>query len=425
MVVLIKMIKKIIERFLSIFKREGTTSEKELPETEHKPELHTNLPSINPIKTSHKSSVTQNLLKERLKEDNILLLGHLVSKDEGKSNLKIPGIPNFNTISDVLEYFEKEYKIKKSKLANFASFSSKTNQFYIERKILQKSSKIGNKARYIYIPKPFVKFVQKVILKDILEKVETPPQLVGFTKNKSIKDAVVSHVKKDVVLILDIEKFFQNTTAKKVFNIFKNIGYSREVSLFLTALTTTKVKVENKKGFKGKRALPTGSPTSPYLSKLALIDFVAELNELIKKWQNMPIKDVDFSVYADNIIISFNTENKEKRKEISKGIIENLQELLKKHGYKLNKEKTKILTKKKKVLGLVINEKINIDRNYYRKLRAEIHNLWKNKKQLGKSSFDEKLIQKIRGKLNYLKLINPSKYNSLFIKYSTHLEELF
>ncbi len=420
------MIKKIIERFLSIFKREGTTSEKELPETEHKPELHTNLPSINPIKTSHKSSVTQNLLKERLKEDNILLLGHLVSKDEGKSNLKIPGIPNFNTISDVLEYFEKEYKIKKSKLANFASFSSKTNQFYIERKILQKSSKIGNKARYIYIPKPFVKFVQKVILKDILEKVETPPQLVGFTKNKSIKDAVVSHVKKDVVLILDIEKFFQNTTAKKVFNIFKNIGYSREVSLFLTALTTTKVKVENKKGIlKEKRALTTGSPTSPYLSKLALVDFVTELNELIKKWQNILMKDGDFSVYADNIIISFNTDNKENRKEISKEIIQSVRELLKKYGYRLNKEKTKILTKKKKVLGLVINEKINIDRNYYRKLRAEIHNLWKNKKQLGKSSFDEKLIQKIRGKLNYLKLINPSKYNSLFIKYSTHLEELF
>lgn len=327
-----------------------------------------------------------------------------------KSNLNFPDIPNLNSIQDLLNYLS-QYKVDPKFVLNFITFSHKTENFYIVKNL---------KNRVIYIPKPLVKKIQKIVLKDILEKIPVDSEIVGFTKKKSIKNALEPHVAKDVVISLDIEQFFNFTTASKIYRIFNEyIGYSKNVSVSLTAITTTRVMIKQKSNNKNlyKRALPTGAPTSPYLSKLALIKFNKKLKEYLKNTYDN-ISDLSHTIYADNIIISFNTNLKgENLKNVTSKLIETIESILKEEGYRINKDKLKVLKKRKIVLGLCINQKINITRKYYRLLRAQVHNYSKNK--------DEKLVTRIRGKLNYIKFINESLYNNLFIKYNPICPELF
>ena len=105
--------------------------------------------------------------------------------------------------------------------------------------------------REISIPCTTLKFMQKWILRNILNKIEVSDFATGFEKNKSIKNNAQIHLKQECIINIDIADFFPSIDMQKVYKIFREAGYSKSVSYCLALICID----DNK--------LPQGAPTSP------------------------------------------------------------------------------------------------------------------------------------------------------------------
>ncbi len=199
----------------------------------------------------------------------------------------------------------------------------------------------------------------------------------AFEKEKSIFTNASIHKNKRIVLNLDLNDFFPSIHFGRVQGFFmKNKDYNLpyEVATILAQLCC----------YKGK--LPQGAPTSPIISNLICRILDIRLLKLAKEYR------VDYTRYADDL--TFSTNNKaflEKQNEF----LESVTAEIERAGFSVNDKKTRIQYKngKQVVTGLIVNKKINIDRNYYRETRAMAHSLYKN---------NEYLINAEKGTLNQL-----------------------
>jgi len=138
---------------------------------------------------------------------------------------------------------------------NYIRSASSTNsdQFYRCYKIKKKSS---DAMRTICEPLPSLKEIQRWILDNILIRVPISKFAKAYVVGSSIKSNARFHLRQKIVLRLDVKDFFPSIKGQNVFYIFKQLGYSAEVSAMLTGLTTL------------KNSLPQGAPTSPTLSNI-------------------------------------------------------------------------------------------------------------------------------------------------------------
>ncbi|TWD92206.1 RNA-directed DNA polymerase [Neobacillus bataviensis] len=220
------------------------------------------------------------------------------------------------------------------------------NNYYKEIQI----SKRNGETRTLAIPDDNLKSVQKWILKSILEKMPISNSAKGFKKGLSIVENAKPHTNKDCVLSLDLKDFFPSITQGSVYFIFKEIGYTEEVSRLLTRLCT----------YQGQ--LPQGAPTSPYIANLVCRKLDIKLQEFACN------QNIAYTRYADDLTFSAN-------KELSE-YIPRIKEIVIIQGFKVNDSKTRCRYRHQRqlVTGLVVNnEKVSIPRELKRKLRQEIH----------------------------------------------------
>lgn len=266
------------------------------------------------------------------------------------------------------------------------------HQFDIENK---------GKIRTITAPSVKLKVRQKWILNNILYMVELPDCVHGFAKGKSIKTNALCHVNKKEIGCLDIQDFFQNVNQKMVYNVFKTLGYSNEVSDVLSELCT----------FGG--ILPQGAPTSPMLANIIMKPFDLEMIEYATQ------RNIVYSRYADDITISGNKDIKENLQYAKK--------LLRKYGFKSNNEKEHIMKDnyRKLVTGLVVTDVVKVPKQYKRKLRSEIYycnkfGVAQHLKNIGRESavnFKEYMY----GKAYYIRMIEPD----IGEQYLKQIDEIF
>ncbi len=146
-----------------------------------------------------------------------------------------------------------------------------------------------------------------------------------------------------------------------------------------------------------KNWLPTGAPTSPVISNLVCLSMDDELNKFAIK------NDYGYTRFADDLTFSGDLNPDENFKD-------ELTSILEKYGFKLNFKKYRVLSKhiRQTVTGIVVNEKLNVNRDYKRKLRAARHNLKVNgieavvaeNSHLIKSKYfpEDELLNRIKGK---------------------------
>jgi RNA-directed DNA polymerase len=158
----------------------------------------------------------------------------------------------------------------------------KSDKLYKVIKIPKRSGGV----RHLCVPTEGVKFIQKWILDNVLDPVPVSNVANGFVKNRSIVSNAIKHTSKQCVINLDIKDFFPSISRKDVYNIFKHLGYTNEVSFLLSKLCTF------------KNTLPQGAPTSPYLSNI-------HCQRLDKRLEGLSAKiGADYSRYADDITFS-------------------------------------------------------------------------------------------------------------------------
>jgi RNA-directed DNA polymerase len=261
-------------------------------------------------------------------------------------NIDIDRFLNLNQPFDLLNILNTSFISLENQLLNpiYHSFS-------IPKK------KGGN--RSITAPNEELKQIQRK-LNTYLQQVylqNKPDNVFGFVKNDTreknklpiVKNAEL-HVKKDRVLNIDLSNFFSSITENQILTLFKNepFQFPERIAQLLTRLTTH------------EGVLPTGAPTSPVLSNFIFIPFDIKLTDYCFE------KGISFSRYADDITFSSDTE-------IPDSFLDEIQAIL--FPFDINPKKTRIksFSKKQLVTGLVVNQKVNIDRKMIKKVRAMIH----------------------------------------------------
>lgn len=203
--------------------------------------------------------------------------------------------------------------------------------------------------RTIDEPLPFLKDIQYWILREILEKVKPHDVAKAYRKGYGISSGARLHRGQKLVLTVDVDSFFPSLRVAQATDVFKDMGYTLEVSLMLAQLCTL------------DGVLPQGAPTSGALANLILKPFDQELFEFCR---NLKYR---CSRYADDISVSGDVN-------VAK-TIHSLRTMLWKNGLRLNNKKTKVMRQsgRQLVTGLVVNKKVKYPRSVYKELRKALH----------------------------------------------------
>lgn len=214
-----------------------------------------------------------------------------------------------------------------------------------------------------------------------------------------------------------------------MYGIFKSkpFNFSHPASTVLAQLCTQNGK------------LPQGACTSPILANLASTSLDKQLTQLAGR------KNISYSRYADDITFSFNQAKVvdviDKKEDGNYAISETIDNIISKNGFRINHEKFRVQTRntRQSVTGLVVNEKVNIDRKYIRITRSMIHR-WKDDKvkysllfttQKGYQTKDndqaiEIFRNHIYGRLSFIKMVRGKDYPGYLklMSYMSHSDPL-
>ena len=273
---------------------------------------------------------------------------------------------------------------------------SNLDNYYISYKIKKRSGK----KREIDAPLPEIKALQEKILKRIFYKFKPHPVATGFIKKSSPVTNAAKHVKPLILVKIDVKNFFNSI---RTYRIRKTVDFLFKTNLGKKLLPKDKCLeainvITGLIIFKGR--LPQGAPTSPAISNLFCLGLDKQLKKLEPQYRCVITR------YADDIIIS--SKNNNHLAAIIKPVLKELRKV------KLvpNKKKVTVIRRCKRmvVTGVVINEKINVEKTKRRNLRAELHNLIKNDVALTENEY-----QKLRGRIEWVNTLN-SQYGGAFLK---------
>ena len=249
--------------------------------------------------------------------------------------------------------------------------------------------------RIINEPLPSLKEIQRWILDEILNQIPSHSVAKGFSKGQSIRDNAKFHRGQTIVLTLDVKNFFPSINDKRVYRIFRSIGYSKPVSGLLTNLTTL------------NGELPQGAPTSPYLSNLVFAEVDTRIFGYCRK------HSVRYTRYADDLTFSGEFSPPQILNFVSK--------VFKEYKFKINPKKTRVMRKdtQQLVTGIVVNEKLQSPRNIRKFLRQECYYIEKYGLEdhlLIRGVSTPNYLERLLGMADHALFVNPTDHNLKEIK---------
>ena len=224
-----------------------------------------------------------------------------------------------------------------------------------------KVAKAGNKdGRQINAPHKKLKSIQRK-LADVLTCVYKPKVCAyGFIPGKNNSDNAQNHVKRSLVLNIDLKDFFAQIHFGRVRGMLMKPPYQIGEE---AATTIAQIACYNGK-------LPQGAPSSPILTNMICVPLDNALMRLAKE------TGCTYTRYADDISLS--TYKKEFPVEIvyvDEGGIhigKKLAQILEKNSFQINPRKITLRKKSQhqEVTGLTVNVFPNVRRGYIRQLRS-------------------------------------------------------
>lgn len=262
---------------------------------------------------------------------------------------------------DSTEKLANMLKIKISDLT-FILYKTKSQNDYQSFQIPKKMGGFRN----ISAPNPKLKGIQRRILNIIYKKykeINSKNNIChGFLRKKSIITNANIHRNKKLVLNVDLLNFFDH------FHFGRVMGYFEKNKYFQTphgvAVILAKICCYNGK-------LPQGAPTSPMLTNLICQSMDCRIATLCKKYKLL------YTRYADDLTFSTNDSNFQNSYQ---NFLGTLKKIIEESGFEINNDKTRLQDQnhKQKVTGLIVNEKVNVDKNYFRYTKAMALSLYKN-----------------------------------------------
>ena len=273
---------------------------------------------------------------------------------------------------------------KKSKIIHFQARTLNYLAFSKEKRYneFQIPKKKTGEFRTISAPIYTLKTIQRC-LNAILNCIFTPHKAAnGFVEDKSILTNAAKHVAKNFVYNIDLEGFFPNTNFRRIKTVlglepFSLIGEREELGFIIANLCC-----EN-------GCLPQGAPTSPTLTNAVCQRLDRKLYKLAKQ------NSANYTRYADDITFSSNRPifTIEFKNEINK--------IVKEENYAINLSKERLQDKivRQEVTGVIVNQKLNVTRQYIRELDLRLK-IWK---KYGYSEANSKFEEQYRNSNGFLR----------------------
>lgn len=247
------------------------------------------------------------------------------------------------------------------------------------------------------------------LLLDCIDEINKSKNIVpklshGFTRNLSIISNAKNHINRKNVLNIDLSNFFGSFNFGRVRGFFiKNSNFLLHKDI---ATVIAKISCLN-------NSLPQGSPCSPVITNLIAHPLDIRLASLAKR------NSCIYTRYADDI--TFSTRDKEFNQEIIKTeefsvlIGNSLRKEIERAGFKINDKKTRVqfCDSRQDVTGLVVNEKVNIKREYWKTTRSMCHKLFTTGTyiKITPNGEIEGTIDELQGRLNFIDSVDKFNRN--------------
>ena len=214
----------------------------------------------------------------------------------------------------------------------------------------------------------------------------------AFEKKKSIITNAQIDRNKLLILNLDLENFFESFHFGRVAGYFeknRDFDLPHDVAIIIAQLTC----------YKGH--LPQGAPTSPIITNLLCQILDMRILRIAKRYK------LDYTRYADDMTFSTNNRAFLEQKE---SFLHELENEIVHAGFAINQNKTRLALRdsRQTVTGLIVNQKLNVPAEYYKKTRAMAHQLYTE----GRFYIDGKegSIAQLEGRFSFIDQL--SRYNN-------------
>lgn len=309
-----------------------------------------------------------------------------LAKKENKSNeyiaacieyvnhLTEKGYPVFFSI----EHLAKEINIQSYFLRALIgeSFDKYSDEAYkYERYSYFKLKKRNGSFREIMSPTRDLKYIQKWILFNILNNYPLQDSCKGFRKNISIFENAKVHEKSEIILKVDLLKFYDTITEKRIYGVYKNMGYIENLSYSLAKITTAKHRNSYWESFDDKSKeilaeiinekpaiLPQGAPSSPMLANIVASKMDIRFESLASKM------NFKYSRYADDLTFSIQSDGRLPNLNLIRKIISE-------EGFYINDAKLKYMKRgcRQYVTGLTTTNGVNVSKKYRKIISDHIY----------------------------------------------------
>ena len=346
------------------------------------------------------------------RQEEIVYLGETVSaglaeaesKRERLQELGLPVLPDAPSIASAMGIDLGELR--------FLSFHRPTSRTTHYRRF-QIPKKTGGQ-RLISAPMPRLKEAQRWILDNILVGVPAHEAANGFLNERSIVSNARPHVGAAFVVNMDIQDFFPTVTYKRVKGVFRALGYSEQAATIFALLSTEpevdEVELDGVKYFvaRSERHLPQGAPTSPALTNVLCRRLDRRLSALAKSI------GVSYTRYADDMTFS-GTEDK--RSNVGE-LFRKAYAIVRHEGFEINPAKTRVMRRgrRQEVTGVVVNDKLGVDRKALRRFRATLFQIEKDGPKGKHWGGNEHVLHAMEGFASFVFMVDPDKGGPLLAR---------
>ena len=274
--------------------------------------------------------------------------------------------------------------------------------------------------RLIEAPKNRLKSVQRKILADILDQIPVHAAAHGFRRGHSVKSFAAPHVGKRVVLRIDLQDFFPTISVAQIEAIFRTVGYLDSVANLLAGIccNTTPSDVwdemevpnfrrhnRNYRFLYARPHLPQGAPTSPALANLCAYRLDCRLSGLAAT------ASAAYTRYADDLAFSGDHDFQRGVHRFHIHACATIAE----EGFHVFHHKTRTMRRgsRQRLAGVVVNDRLNIARADFDRLKAILANCIRNGPVSQNRASHPDFRGHLLGQISYVGMLNPQRGQKL------------
>ncbi len=341
------------------------------------------------------------------KKNDRIRVPEILTKTERGYRWPVPRIDNQNQLSDFLT-------LTAPRLIDWLTLPHRRRATSVDHYRRFSMRKRDGSIRWIEQPAPTLKRIQRIIHRELLSQVPIHDAAYGFRRGRNIETCARQHCGRSTVLRIDLEDFFGGISSRRVRALMQIAGYSKPIAQQLAWICTAPaLNVPKDPAMQSlqRTRLAQGAPTSPSLANAIAFRMDRRLAGLCQSME------VTYTRYADDLIFSSdNLSLPHAKRFLTTVAIIAIEE-----GFRVNFRKTKFMRHgtRQKVLGLTVNEKPNIVREDYMRLKATIHNCVQHGPESQNRDGQPDFRSSLRGRIAHVMRLSPVRGQKLLTAFQS------